>query len=91
MSEPIIKTIDDVEPTLTEMQKFVGGYIEVVQSSDTKHDIILDEEGKLKGKPLNKEATELYLGEEQDDTSAGWDFDYIVGDVMILSGDARLS
>ena len=91
MSEPIIKTIDDVEPTLTEMQKFVGGYIEVVQSSDTKHDIVLDEEGKLKGKPLNKEATELYLGEEQDDTSAGWDFDYIVGDVMVLSGDARLS
>ena len=91
MSTPKTKYITDVEPTLTEMQKFVGGYIEVVQSSDTKHDIILDEEGKLKGKPLNKEATELYLGEEQDDTSAGWDFDYIVGDVMILSGDARLS
>ena len=91
MSTPKTKYITDVEPTLTEMQKFVGGYIEVVQSSDTKHDIVLDEEGKLKGKPLNKEATELYLGEEQDDTSAGWDFDYIVGDVMILSGDARLS
>ena len=91
MSTPKTKYITDVEPTLTEMQKFVGGYIEVVQSSDTKHDIILDEEGKLKGKPLNKEATELYLGEEQDDTSAGWDFDYIVGDVMVLSGDARLS
>ena len=91
MSTPKTKYITDVEPTLTEMQKFVGGYIEVVQSSDTKHDIVLDEEGKLKGKPLNKEATELYLGEEQDDTSAGWDFDYIVGDVMVLSGDARLS
>ena len=53
--------------------------------------IILDEEGKLKGKALNKEATELFVGEEIDDTSAAWDFDYIVGDVMILSGDARLS
>ena len=91
MSEPKTKYIDDVEPTLKEMQDFVGGYIEVVQSADTKSQIVLDEEGKLKGKPINKEATELYLGEEQDDTSAGWDFDYIVGDVMVLSGDARLS
>ena len=91
MSEPKTKYIDDVEPTLEEMQKFVGGYIEVVTSADTNSQIVLDEEGKLKGKPLNKEATEVYLGEEQDDTSAGWDFDYIVGDVMILSGDARLS
>ena len=91
MSEPKTKYIDDVEPTLKEMQDFVGGYIEVVQSADTKSQIVLDEEGKLKGKPINKEATELYLGEEQDDTSAGWDFDVIVGDVIVLSGDARLS
>ena len=91
MSEPKTKYIDDVEPTLEQMQKFVGGYIEVVTSADTNSQIVLDEEGKLKGKPLNKEATELYVGEEKDDTCAGWDFDYIVGDVMVLSGDARLS
>jgi len=91
MKEVKTKYIDDVEPTLKEMQDFVGGYIQVVQSADTKHDIILDEEGKLKGKALNKEATELFVGEEIDDTSAAWDFDYIVGDVMILTGDARLS
>ena len=91
MKEVKTKYITDVEPTLKEMQDFVGGFIEVVQSADTKHDIVLDEEGKLKGKPLNKEATELYVGEEKDDTCAGWDFDYIVGDVMVLSGEARLS
>ena len=91
MKEVKTKYITDVEPTLKEMQDFVGGFIEVVQSADTKHDIVLDEEGKLKGKPTNKEATELFIGEAMDDTSAGWDFDYIVGDVMILSGDARLS
>ena len=91
MSEPKTKYIDDVEPTLKDMQKFVGGYIEVVNSADTNSQIVLDEEGKLKGKPVNKEATELYVGEEYDDTSAGWDFDIIVGDVMVLSGDARLS
>ena len=91
MSETKTKYIDDVKPTLKEMQEFVGGYIEVVQSANTKYDIILDEEGKLKDKPINREATELYVGEEQDDTSAGWDFDVIVGDVMVLSGNARLS
>ena len=91
MSEPKTKYIDDVEPTLEEMQKFVGGYIEVVTSADTNSQIVLDEEGKLKDKPINKEATELLIGEAMDDTSAGWDFDYIVGDVMVLSGDARLS
>tara|TARA_R100001594_G_scaffold24789_1_gene48624 strand:- start:19184 stop:19459 length:276 start_codon:yes stop_codon:yes gene_type:complete len=91
MSTPKTKYITDIEPTYEEMKKFVGGYIEVVESADAKHDIILDEEGKLKGKPINKEATELYLGEEDDDTAAGWDFDVIVGDVMVLSGDARLS
>ena len=91
MKEVKTKYITDVEPTLKEMQDFVGGYIQVVQSADTKSDIVLDEEGKLKGKFLNKEATELYLGEAPDDTGAGWDFDYIVGDVMVLSGDARLS
>ena len=91
MKKPKTKYIDDVKPTLKEMQEFVGGYIEVVQSADTKYDIILDEEGKLKDKPINREATELYVGEEQDDTSAGWDFDVIVGDVMVLSGNARLS
>ena len=91
MSETKTKYIDDVKPTLKEMQECVGRYIEVVQSADTKYDIILDEEGKLKDKPINKEATELYVGEEQDDTSAGWDFDVIVGDVMVLSGNARLS
>ena len=59
MSEPKTKYIDDVEPTLEEMQKFVGGYIEVVTSADTNSQIVLDEEGKLKGKPINKETTEL--------------------------------
>ena len=89
--QTVIYNDKEHQPTLKQMQDFVGGYIEVVQSADTKSQIVLDEEGKLKGKPINKEATELYLGEEQDDTSAGWDFDVIVGDVIVLSGDARLS
>ena len=85
MSEPIIKTIDDVEPTLTEMQKFVGGYIEVLYLNK-ESEMIIDEEGKLKGKSMNREATEI-----AHEHKAIFNTDYIAGDVMILSGDARLS
>ena len=85
MSEPIIKTIDDVEPTLTEMQKFVGGYIEVVYLNKESM-MIIDEEGKIKDKPLNKEATDI-----AHEHKAIYNTDYIAGDAMILSGDVRLS
>ena len=33
MSKPKTRYIDDIEPTLEEMQKFVGGYIEVLHIS----------------------------------------------------------
>ena len=85
MKEPIIKTIDDIEPTLQEMQKFVGGYIEVVYLGKESM-MIIDEEGKLKEKPINQEATDI-----AHEHKAIYNTDYIAGDVMILSGDARLS
>ena len=85
MKEPVIKTIDDIEPTLQEMQKFVGGYIEVVYLNKESM-MIIDEEGKLKDKPVNKEATDLAHKHE-----AIFNTDYIAGDAMVLSGDARLS
>ena len=78
------------KPNLKQLQKMVGGYIEVVRSADTEKQIVIDEEGKLKGKPINKDATELYVGEAQDDTSAMWDYDAIVGDAVILSGEAKI-
>lgn len=78
------------KPNLKQLQKMVGGYIQVVRSADTEKQIVMDEEGKLKGKPVNPDATELYVGEEYDDTSAGWDYDTINGDAVILSGEARL-
>ena len=90
MSQPKTTYIKDKTPTLEELQEMVGGYIQVVRSADTEKQIIIDEEGKLKGKPINKDATELYVGEAQDDTSAEWDYDIIVGDVVILSGEAKI-
>jgi len=65
----------DEKPTLKECQEFVGGYIEIVRYGNKQ--IVVDEEGLLKGKPINVDATE-----EANRT--------IVGDAMVLSGEARL-
>ena len=75
-----IKTID-YKPTLKEMQKFVGGYIEVVYLND-KEVMIIDEEGKLKGKPVNAEATIRATRNK-----AIFNNDWIAGDVLIMPED----
>jgi hypothetical protein len=58
------------------MQKAVGGYIEIVPTPDGRL-IELDEEGKIKGKGLNKKANDIY------DSI----FDHIVGDVILANND----
>ena len=85
MKKPKTKYIDDVEPTLKEMQEFVGGYIEVIYLNK-KSMMVIDEEGKIKDKPINYEATEI-----AHDNEAIFNTDYISGDAMVLSDDARLS
>ena len=59
-----------------EIHKIVGGYFEVVRLTG-KTLMLVDEEGKLKNKPLNLYATRLY----QALTGVK---DYIVGDVLII-------
>ena len=76
---------EDGEPTLKAMQESVGGYIEVVYAENGDQ-IIIDEEGRLKGKPINEDASEHWLGDRWDNDTAN-----IVGDAIVLSGKARLS
>ena len=76
---------EDGEPTLKAMQEAVGGYIEVVYAENGDQ-IIIDEEGRLKGKPINEDASEHWLGDRWDNDTAN-----IVGDAIVLSGKARLS
>ena len=76
---------EDGEPTLKAMQEAVGGYIEVVYAENGDQ-IIIDEEGRLKEKPINEDASEHWLGDRWDNDTAN-----IVGDVIVLSGKARLS
>jgi hypothetical protein len=59
-------------PTLEEAQSIVGGYIGFVK---LEHGIlIVDEEGLLKNKPINMQASRLY------------GHSAIVGDVILLKG-----
>ena len=62
MAKPKPKTkttyIDDRQPRLKELQDLVGGLIQVVYADGGKTQIVMDEEGKIKGKPINLEAAD---------------------------------
>lgn len=65
-------SIKDIENTLETLQQEVGGYIETLTlAADCC--MIVDEEGRLKDKPLNEKASRLGLP--------------IVGDVLLVGVD----
>lgn len=66
------------EPSLDELQRLVGGYIEFVQVPFPA-DAFVNEEGKLKGLPFNPLASALYASPS----------DNIVGTMVICCGKAR--
>lgn len=67
---------------LEELQKIVGGYIEVLnfRNDPEQRIMVLNEEGKLKGLQMNEKATELAQG-----FNAISQIDYIVGDVLVCN------
>jgi len=65
------------EISLEVMQKAVGGFIEIVATNDGRQ-MIMNEEGKLKGYSINHEATALVLGVLSPN-------DVVVGDVIIAN------
>ena len=68
----------DHQPTLSEAQTIVGGWIESIPSvyKFQKNQIIyVDEEGLIAGKPLNQKASDLLIPPQ-----------VIVGDALILEG-----
>jgi len=60
---------------LTELQKYVGGYIQMVRTHDNKV-MVVNEEGKLMDLPFNVVATKEYVHGSHDP---------ICGDVLICS------
>ena len=90
MNKPTTTTIDKgKEPTLEEMQKIVGGYIEIAYD-DGKTQIICNEEGKLLGLPNNTEATKIWWDILRENSFYEHHNDVLVGDVLILKGKARM-
>ena len=68
--------------TLEELQAFVGGYIEMLPvPSKTGAVVFCDEEGKLKGRPRNRIATQLW--QEHAEPGSMRMLDDVVGDVVI--------
>ena len=69
-------------PTLKGAQEIVGGWIDILsgKSGGKVVTLIVDEEGKQKGKQLNTRATEMFRKNHPGTT------DHVVGDVLILEG-----
>ena len=63
------------DPSLSDAQKFVGGWVEVVQVNDGV--LIIDEEGKLKNKDVNEISSKMYADKYGD-------ADIIVGDAIYV-------
>ena len=79
--------------SLKEMQKAVGGYIEVA-FDDGKTQIICNEGGKLARLPINATATKIWeekLREQYKNPSFTLIHDVLVGDVLICEEKALLS
>ena len=84
------KIIEDPkdEPTLKAAQAFVGGYVEMITFPNDDI-LIFNEEGKLKGLPVNPEATALWRSTfTSDKYMTGFD-DFVVGPAMYIKAKAR--
>ena len=83
------KIIDDEKntPTLEEAQAFVGGYVECITWPNGDL-LIVNEEGKLMGLPLNPEATLLWrMTFTKDKYVTGYD-DFVVGPAIYIKKHA---
>ena len=89
IKQPQFKIIEDSkdEPNLKEAQKFVGGYVEGITFPNGDY-LIINEEGKIMGLPINKEATKLWRATFTKDKYAfGYD-DFVVGPAILIKKDA---
>jgi len=76
------KIYDKQEPTYEEAKEFIGGYIQSVPLENGDR-LLCDEEGKLKGLPLNPHAQKHW------DESWGQGTDVIVGKAILVKGEVN--
>ena len=79
------KIIEDSkdEPSLKEAQEFVGGYVEGITFPNGDY-LIINEEGKLMGLPLNPEATALWRATFDNDNYVTGRKDFVVGPAILI-------
>ena len=83
------KIIEDSkdEPDLKAAQEFVGGYVEGITFPNGDY-LIINEEGKLMGLPLNPEATALWRATFDNDNYVTGRKDFVVGNAILIKKDA---
>ena len=84
-----LKIIDDVqlEPTLKEAQAVVGGYVEGISMPNGDY-LIINEEGKLIGLPLNEQASKLWKDTFDNDNYITGRDDFVVGNAILIKKGA---
>ena len=75
------------EPDYKAVSKFVGGMVECVQFPNGDL-LLLNEEGKLMGLPLNPEATALWRATFDNDNYVTGRKDFVVGPAILIKKDA---
>jgi hypothetical protein len=81
--------IDDKknEPQYKAVSDFVGGMVEVVQFPNGDL-LLLNEEGKLMGLPVNEEASQLWKDTFDNDNYVTGRKDFVVGPAILIKKDA---
>ena len=75
------------EPDYKAVSKFVGGMVECVTFPNGDL-LLLNEEGKLMGLPLNPEATTLWKATFDNDNYITGRNDFVVGPAILIKKDA---
>ncbi len=75
------------EPDLKAAQDFVGGYVEGITFPNGDY-LIINEEGKLIGLPLNPEATALWRMTFDNDNYITGRNDFVVGPAILIKKQA---
>ena len=82
---PELKIIEDTkqEPDLKAAQEFVGGYVEGIAFPNGDY-LIINEEGKLIGLPVNEQATKLWKETFDNDNYITGRDDFVVGNAILI-------
>ena len=86
MELTIIDNVND-EPTLEQAQEFVGGMVQGIEFPNGDY-MLMNEEGKLLGLPVNEEATKLWRSTfTKDKYLFGYD-DWVSGPAILIKHKA---